>query len=201
MVAAVVAGFLAGTAISILTVIVEHSRIGAGEYALYGNGAIIIPALLAPWAVYWGWTWLLRRRDRALEMALFVVGLHFGVGMSVVLDAVFFPQQAGLTVADALPGFALTGTLFVIPGALLAALTYWLFTTRVPVNSWTVFGAGFLAAVLVVAFWVGLGILTGMCAAAASRDMTRRVPVGIALLVLLVVLGNLPYFPGLLGSV
>lgn len=200
MVVAIVAGFLAGTAISVLTVMVEHSRIAAGQYALYGNGALIIPALLAPWALYWGWTWLLGRRDRALEMALFVVGLHFGIGMSVVLDAIFFPQQAGLTIADALPGFALMGTLFVIPGALLAALTYWLFTTRIGLNSWTVFGAGFAAAVLVVAFWVGLGILTGMCAAAARRDMTRRVPIGIALLVLLVVLGNLPYFPGLVGT-
>ncbi len=200
MAVVLIAGFLAGGAISIVTVLAEHSRLALAQYALYGNGAIIVPALLAPWAVYWGWTGLLARRDRALEMALFVVGLHFGIGVMTVLDALFFSQQVGLTIADALPGFALSGTIFVIPGALLAALTYWFFTTRVPLNSWTVFGAGFLAAVLVVAFWVGLGILTGMCVAAASRQPTRRTAIGFALLVLLVVLGNLPYFPGLLDT-
>lgn len=200
MAVVLIAGFLAGGAIAVVTVLAEHSGVAVGQYALSGNGAIIVPALLVPWAVYWGWTGLLARKDRALEMALFVLGLHFGIGVTTVLDALFFSQQAGLTIADALPGFALSGTIFVIPGALLAALTYWLFTTRVPLTSWTVFGAGFLAAVLVVAFWVGLGILTGMCVAAASRQPTRRIAIGFALLVLLVVLGNLPYFPGLLDT-
>lgn len=197
---AALAGFLAGAAISILTVIVEHASIGGGRDARVGNGAIIVPALLAPWALYWGWTWLLGRREGALEMALFAAGLHFGVGLIVVLDTLLFAQPAGVTIWDALPGFALTGTIFVMPGALLAAGTYRLFATRVPLNSWTVFGAGFLAAVLVVVFWVGLGILTGMCVAAANRERSRRTAIGFALLVLLVVLGNLPSFPGLLGT-
>lgn len=193
----VAAGFAAGTLISILAVLAEHSRIAYGAYALYGNGAIIVPALLAPWALYWGWTWVLGRAGRALEMALFVVGLHFGVGMTVVLDALFFPQQTGITIADALPGLALTGTIWVIPSALLAALAYWLFSGRLGLTSWNVFAAAFIAAVLVVLYWVGLGILAGLCVAAARRDPSRRGRIGAALLVLLVVLGNLPYLPAL----
>ncbi len=195
----VAAGFLAGAAISILAVLAEHSQIALGTYALYGNGALIIPALLTPWALYWGWTWILKQGGEPLEMALFVLGLHFGVGIAVVLDTVFYPQQPGLTILDALPGFVLNGAIFAIPAALLAAAAYWLFSTRIPLNSWTLFIAGFAAAVLVIFYWVGLGILTGMCVAAAKRDMPRRVAIGVALLVLLVVLGNLPYFPGILS--
>jgi hypothetical protein len=194
------AGFGAGALIAILAVLVEHSRIAFGSYALYGNGALIIPALLAPWALYWGWTWVLSRAGGALEMALVVAGVHLGVGLVTPLDVIFFPQQASTSLVDALPGFLLTGSIFVTPPALLAAIAYWLFTRRVSINAWSVFAAGFVAAVLVVVYWVGLGILTGLCVAAAQKDPARRVAIGIALLVLLIVLGNLPYFPALFSS-
>lgn len=193
----IAAGLGAGALIAVLAFLAEHSRIAIGSYALYGNGAIIVPALLTPWAVYWGWTHLLARGGPALELALFVVGLHLGVGLVVPLDVAFYPQRTDLGLADALPGLLLTGTIFVTPGALLAGLAYWLFTTRLALTSWSVFVAGFVATVLVVTYWVGLGILAGLGVAAAQRDMTRRVPVGLALLVLLLVLGNLPYLPAL----
>jgi len=195
----VLAGFAAGTVISILAVLAEHFAPNTTGYSLYGNGAIVVLALLAPWALYWGWTWVLAHGGRALEMALFVAGLHFGVGMTIVIDTLLYPQRTGLTILDALPGFTLTGTIWVIPSALVAALAYRLFTTRLPLSAWSVLAAAFVAAVLVIAYWVGLGILAGMCVAAARRDPTRRTRIGIALLVLLVVIGNLPYFPALVG--
>lgn len=191
------AGLAAGTLIAVLAVLAEHSNIAVGAYALSGNGALIVPAILAPWAVYWGWTGVLARGGRALEMAVFVAGLHFGVGVAIVLDAFFYPSDQELKLLEALPGLLLTGTIFVIPGALLAGLAYWLFTTRLTVTGWTLFAAGFIAAVLVIAYWIGLGILAGICVAAARRDPPRRARIGFALLVLLVVIGNLPYFPGL----
>jgi len=43
-------GFLAG----ILMVLLEHSRIAFYSYSLFGNGALIVPALLAPFALYPG---------------------------------------------------------------------------------------------------------------------------------------------------
>ena len=45
---AIVAGYLAGLIVACLTVTAEHSRIAFGSYALYGNGAIIVLAILAP---------------------------------------------------------------------------------------------------------------------------------------------------------
>jgi hypothetical protein len=62
----VIAGLVAGAIVSALTVLLEHSRIAFGTYALYGNGAFIVPSLLAPYALYPGWTWVLRRGGRAL---------------------------------------------------------------------------------------------------------------------------------------
>ena len=78
---AIVAGYIAGLIVALLTVTAEHSRIALGSYALYGNGSIIVLVILAPFALYPGWAWLLAREgDRRLEAALYTVGLHFGVG-------------------------------------------------------------------------------------------------------------------------
>lgn len=196
----VAAGFAAGAVISLVAFLVEHLAPASGGYSLSGNGALIVLALLAPWAVYWGWTWILARHGEALEMALFVFGLELGAGVWSVLDAVFFPQQPDVGAAQLLASFALSGSIFVVPASLLAAVAYWIFATRLPINSWTLFGAGFLAAILVVVYWTGLGILVGICVAAAKRDLSRRIPIGVALLVLLVVIGNLPFYSGLFSG-
>lgn len=196
----VAAGSAAGATISLIAFAAEHAAPSGGGYSLSGNGALIVLALLAPWAVYWGWTWIVAQQGRALEMALFVLGLELGTGVWSVLDAVFFPQQADVTVPQLLASFMVSGSIFVVPASLLAALAYWIFSTRLPINSWTLFGAGFLAAILVVIYWTGLGILVGICVAAAKRDMSRRIPIGLALAVLLVVIGNLPFYAGLFAS-
>src|SRR2546430_435985 len=120
------AGFIAGTLIAVLTVLAEHYGPTFGRYALLGNGALILPALLAPFAIFLGWTWARSRGGRALELALFVVGLHFGVGVISILDALLYPSSAEITVADALPGFLFSGALFVLPAALLALGAYWI---------------------------------------------------------------------------
>jgi hypothetical protein len=191
-------GFLGGTAIAVLAFLAEHSRIGGGSLALYGNGAIIVPALLVPWVIYWGWTWVLARGAGALEMAVLVVGMHFGVGMWIVLDTIFDPQQAGLTILDALPGFALSGSIFVVPGALLAALAYWLFSSRrLPMNTPVLFATAFVGAVLVIAYWIGLGLLAGAAVALARAAPARRTAIGVGLLIVLVILGNLTLLPAL----
>ena len=198
----VAAGLLAGGIIATLTVLLEHSRIAFGAYALYGNGSLIVPALGAPFALYLGWTWVLRRGGRALELALYVVGLHFGVGLVSVLEVLFFPQDTALTLLDAAPGFLLSGAIFVLPGALLAALMLWV--TRRARGAW-------LAAALVIAlmaaasfgflYGIGLGILVGAAVALAEQRPERVALIGVALVLLMLVLGNLPYISLLLSPV
>src|SRR3954465_10932364 len=192
MAIAVGAGLAAGFVISLLTVLVEHSRIAVNSYSLYGNGALIIPAILAPFALYPGWTWIIARGGRALEMALFVVGLHFGVGAISLIEVLFFPSAADLTVIDALPGFLLTGAIFVLPASLLAGLAYWI---GMQVNRVALAVAIILAVPLSAAlavFWgIGLGILAGGAVAIARRAQFQRVAIGAALLVAMIVVGNL----------
>lgn len=192
-------GLLAGTLIAILTVLVEHSRIAFNSYALFGNGALIVPALLAPFALYPGWVGATRRGGRALELGLFVAGLHFGVGMISILEVVFFPADTTYGISDALPGFLFSGSLFVLPAALLAAAALWIGSRlRGPSTAIAIVGGLMASAFLAVAFGAGLGILAGGAVALERRDPSRALLIGVLLFVLVVVVGNLPFVSALI---
>lgn len=197
---AIVAGYFAGVIVALLTVTAEHSRIALGSYALYGNGSIIVLVVLAPFALYPGWAWLLAHEgDRRLEAALYTLGLHFGVGTLSVLEVLLYPQSTDATLLGAAPGFLLTGALFVVPAALLAAATLWLVRSgRVAITPLT---AGFgivIAGLLALLFGAGLGILSGGAVALALERPARRTTIGIVLLVLCIVVGNAPFIPAVL---
>ncbi len=197
---AIGAGYLAGLIVAVLTVAAEHSRIAFGSYALYGNGALIVPAILAPFALYPGWAWLLAHEgDRRLEAALYTVGLHIGVGMIGVLDAVLYPQSADVTFLSALPGILLTGSLFVIPAALFGAATLWLIRSgRLQIAPLTAAFGIVIAALTALLFGAGLGILSGSAVALALERPARTTTIGIVLLVLVSGVGNAPFIPALL---
>jgi hypothetical protein len=194
MAIALLAGYLAGLVIAILAFAAENSRIAFGSYALYGNGALIVPAILAPFALYPGWIWLLAREgDRRLEAALYALGLHFGVGMWAVLEVVLNPQSTNVSILSAAPGFLLSGALFVLPAALLAAATLWLVRSRhVAITPLTAAFGFLIAAFTGLLFGVGLGILSGGAVALGLDKPERRIAIGIALLVLLLVAANAP---------
>lgn len=196
---AVVAGYLAGAVVAALAVAAENSRIGFGGYALSGNGALIVPAILAPFALYPGWSWLLAREgDRRLEAALYTLGLHFGVGMAGIFDAVFFPQSVDVTLASAIPGLVLTGALFVIPAAFFAVATLWLVRSgRLTITPLSAAFGIVIAALTALLFGAGLGILSGGAVALALERPAHRLTIGGALLVLLIVVGNAPFIPAL----
>jgi len=198
---AVLAGYLAGSIVAVLTVAAENSRIAFGGYALSGNGALIVPAILAPFMLYPGWAWLLAHDgDRRLEAAIYTIGLHFGVGMISVIEAVLYPQSADVTLVSAVPGFLLTGTLFVIPAALFAAGTLWLVRSgRVAITSLTAAFAVVISALTALLFGAGLGILSGGAIALALERPARTTTIGVALLVLLIIVGNAPFIPALLS--
>src|SRR5438105_5590682 len=172
-------GFAAGTIIAIVTVLAEHYGPSFGRYALLGNGALIVPALLAPFAIFAGWIWTRRRGGRALELALFILGLHFGVGVNSVVDAVFYPSSPGVTIVDALPGFLFSGALFVLPAALLAACAYWLLSRVSGVAlGVALFVCVALAAFLAGLFGAGLGLIAGAGVALAERMPGRPLALG-----------------------
>lgn len=188
------AGFLAGAIIAVLTVLAEHYGPTFGRYALLGNGALIVPALLVPYAIFLGWTWARRRGGRALELAIFVVGLHFGIGVISVLDALVFPSGPDITIADAAPGFLFTGALFVLPTALLAAAAYAVArrTTGLAFIAVSVIALA-LGAFLAGLFGAGLGLITGVAVALAERDPARTGMIGAAVFVAILIVGNLTY--------
>lgn len=196
---AILAGYIAGFVVAVLTVAAEHSGIAFGSYALSGNGAIIVPAILAPFALYPGWAWLLAHEgDRRLEAALYTLGLHFGVGTLSVLEVLLYPQSADATVVGALPGFLLTGTLFVVPAALFAAATLWLIRSgRVSVTPLTAAFGIVIAALTALLFGAGLGVLSGGAVAMTLERPARRTTIGIVLLVLQIIVGNAPFIPAL----
>ena len=198
--APVLAGYVAGLIVATLAVAAENSRIALGSYALYGNGALIVPAVLCPFALYPGWVWVLGQAgDRRLEAALYTLGLHLGVGMLSVLEVVLYPRSADVALLSAAPGLLLSGTLFVLPAALFAAATLWLIRSgRVAITPLSVAFAIFIAALTALLFGAGLGILSGGAVALALQQPSRRALVGAVLLALLVVVGNAPFIPALL---
>ena len=189
---AIVAGFVAGVLVNLITYSFEHSRIAFGNYALYGNGAIIVLIILTPFALYPGWAWLLAQKgDRRLEAALYTVGLHFGVGMGPVVNAALNPEVTSVSLGDMLPGILLTGTLTVIPAALVGAATLWLVRSgRIAITPMTAAFAIVIAALTVPLFGFGLGILSGGAVALALERPARRIAIGIALLALCIVVAN-----------
>jgi hypothetical protein len=191
---AVVAGYAAGFLIAVATVAAETSRIAFGNYALYGNGAIIVPAILAPFALYPGWIGVMMRGgDHRLEAAMYTLGLHLGVGMVSVIEVLVNPQPNS-TLLGALPGLLLAGTLFVIPAALFAGATLWLIRSgRLTVTPLTAAFGIVIATLLSLLFGAGLGILSGAAIALALERPERRTTIGLALFALLLIVGNAPF--------
>lgn len=197
---AIVAGYLAGLIVAGLAFAAENSRIAFGSYALYGNGALIVPIILAPFALYLGWVWLLARdADRRLEAALFALGLALGVGTPGVIATIQYAQSNDVPLPIAVPGSLLIGTLFVGPAGLLAAGTLWLIRSgRLAVTPLTIAFAIVIAALTALMFGAGLGILSGGAVALALERPRRRATIGAVLLVLLILVGNAPFIPALL---
>ena len=192
---ALVAGYLAGLIVVGLTFFIDNLRIAFGNLALYGNGALIVPLVLAPFALYPGWVWLLSRKgDRRLEAALFVAGLVLGVGTPGAISAVRYAQSENVPLLSLGPGVLLGGAFFVVPAALFCAAALWLVRSgRVDVTPLTTAFAMVIAALTVPLFGAGLGVLSGGATALALARPTRGVTIGLLLLALFVLVCSAPF--------
>ena len=175
-----------GALIGALARAVEVSRLELGPYALYGNGALAVPAVLTPLAIFAGWTVPLRRRGQpwVLSMVLHLLGLALGMALGQLVLG-----------GDAQVGLAM-GAIFLVPSAVVAAITILaLRRVRITVERSALVTA-FVASLLVpavpaVAALGGLGasgIAVGVSAAYGSREsVSVRVALGSALLALMLI--------------
>lgn len=99
-----------GLAILVLTQILSDTRLSFGPWALNGNGALAVPFLGFPLAIYGGWTVLgdsHTGRDLWAQLIAFSVGLILGAGLlglffalpvALVTGAVYATWVRGATV-------------------------------------------------------------------------------------------------------
>lgn len=191
------AGLGAGILVGALTRIVETSRIAFGPYALYGNGALVIPVILAPVAIFVGWAWLMRRGGGlSLASAVYAMGLVFGCGMGYAAAQQDISSALGATVGIGL---------FVVPTAVLAAVTAALLLaarlTSTPALIAAFIVGSLIGAIPPFAFIGGLGI-NGISAGAgivAVRGARPRAVVAVGLALAMLVLVQAFALPLLIG--
>jgi hypothetical protein len=156
-----IAGLVFGLLIAAATVAAEHygPSIESLKLSLSGNGAISIPFVLVPLAIFWGWAWIDNRwaGRSVLPSVLYTLGLFVGVGAIGPADAALFPQDGAALSSANLLGGLLQACLFVGLPALLAAPIYWVLRTRAGANRLLIWLLYLVALVLAVVL-PGLGI-------------------------------------------
>src|SRR5712691_5701187 len=104
-----IAGLIWGVLIAAATVALEHygPSIDPLHLSLSGNGAIAVPEIFVPLAIFWGWSWIANAyAGRSIvPIAAYTLALLLGVSLIGPVDAYFFPQNAAaLDVNDFLGG-------------------------------------------------------------------------------------------------
>ena len=160
-----------GLAILLLTQILSDTRIAFGPWALNGNGALAVPFLGFPLAIYAGWVVLADRfdgRDRTIALVAFSIGLILGAG----LLGLFF----------ALPMALVTGAIYAtwIRGALVK---------RSDTLLWIAFAVSVVIGALPVLGLFGVALLPGsLVLLARNKPRTIRIALGALLLLATIVI-------------
>lgn len=177
---AFLAGGGVGLVIFVATQILSDTQLRFGSWALNGNGALAVPFLGFPLALYAGWTALADRhegRDLAVRLVAFSLGLILGAGPF--------------------------GVFFALPIALVTGAVYatWMRGSAVKRSDtllWVAFAASVLIGALPVLGLFGVALLPGsLILLARDKPRATRVALG-ALLVaatMLIVFGVPVLFP------
>ncbi|HEV8470274.1 MAG TPA: hypothetical protein VGR46_11755 [Candidatus Limnocylindria bacterium] len=169
-----------------------------GPFALSGNGAVAAAEVLVPIAIFWGWSWATNRwSGRSLIPAtLYTIGLALGVGVSVPVDAVFFPANPDSTLANAVPGLAAVATIFVLVPAIVAAAFYLpLKSGWIPTNA-IVLAIGYLIGLPLALLYpmVTMGTVAGTAAGHAWKSTGAKTFIAILVIVLMAIaIFGIPY--------
>lgn len=193
--AALIGGVAAGAAIGAITRSVETSRLAFGPYALYGNGALVVPVILAPIAIFIGWAWPIRAWGYGWPVAAYTLGMIAGpaLGYAALIGQ---PPSAML----------LSFGMFIVPTAVFAALTISALRSRrlrasTPAIIAAFIGGTLLAAIPPFSFAGGIGVngISVAAAVVASERATVAAVVGLGIAVALVALVQSFALPLLLG--
>ena len=170
-------GGAAGFVILLLFQVLSETRLTLGPWALNGNGALAVPFIGFPLAIYAGWTALADRaagRELALRVASytaglilgsFPLGLFFALPMALVAGAVYLTWSRGAAerrsdrllwiafavsvLLGAIPVLGLFGVAL-LPGSLI------LLARRKPASTRIGLGALLVAATMLIVFVVPL---------------------------------------------
>jgi hypothetical protein len=191
-----VVGLVFGLLIAAATVAAEHygPSFDSLKLSLSGNGALSVPFVLVPLAIFWGWAWIDNRwaGRSVLPTVLYTLGLFVGVGAMGPADAALFPQGGGaptLGVADLLGGL-FQACLFVGIPAVIAAPIYWVLRTRAGANRlliWILYLVALAISVLVplLGIFATGGIVAGTGAGHAWQRQGARSFVAIVVIVIM----------------
>jgi hypothetical protein len=190
------AGLVWGVLIAAATVALEHYGPSSDPLgiSLRGNGALAIPVVLVPLAIFWGWSWIANAyAGRSIvPSAIYTLALLVGVGLSVPADAFFFPQNsAELSVNDFLGGLY-QGVLFVGFMAIIAAPIYWVLRSRIGQSRiliWLLYLVSLAIAAFVPGFggFIAGGLVAGVASGHAWQRQGGRTFIAIVVLVLMLI--------------
>jgi len=165
------AGGAIGLAILLLTQVLSDTRITFGPWALNGNGALAVPFLGFPLAIYAGWVVLADRfdgRERTTALVAFSIGMILGAG----LLGLFF----GLPMA-------------LVTGAIYATWMRGTLVKRSDTLLWIAFAVSVLIGALPVLGLFGVALLPGsLVLLARGKPRTTRVALGVLLVLATIVI-------------
>ena len=165
------AGGAIGLAILLLTQVLSDTRITFGPWALNGNGALAVPFLGFPLAIYAGWVVLADRfdgRERTTALVAFSIGMILGAG----LLGLFF----GLPMA-------------LVTGAIYATWMRGTLVKRSDTLLWIAFAVSVLIGALPVLGLFGVALLPGsLVLLARGKPRTIRVALGVLLVLATIVI-------------
>jgi hypothetical protein len=160
------AGGAVGLAVLLLTQVLSETQVEVGPWALNGNGALAVPFVGFPLAIYAGWTLLADRhegRDLTVQLVAYSVGLILGAW--------------------------LLGVFFAMPMALVTAAVYaiWMRGSAVKRSDlllWIAFAASVVIGALPILGLFGVALLPGsLILLARDKPTAARIGLGALLVV------------------
>ncbi len=127
-----VRGLVAGLLVAGLQVAAAHSGLSYGPFSLQGDGAFVVPIVLVPLCILWGWTWVSDRWSgrSGPRMVSYTTALVFGAALASVIERVGFGDRDVASTVAAAPDLLGKGITFLAPAVAIAAVLYWLFASQ-----------------------------------------------------------------------